>query len=100
MPKQTVVQLADALDWRVKTLRYLNLFIGCDMGEPEAEAIRDCMGMMILEMETILEQSDGEQREDLGDEGPLGPLPPGVFDAKTPRAPSCPDARGMLSGSS
>ncbi len=81
MPKQTVVQLADALDWRVKTLRYLNLFMGCDMGEPEAEEIRTCIGMMILEMEKILEQTDGEQREDLGDEGPLGPLPPDLSDA-------------------
>ncbi len=81
MPKRTMLQLVDALEWRVKTLRYLNLFIGCDMGEPEAEEIRTCMGMMILEMENILEQTDGEQREDLGDEGPLGPLPPYLSDA-------------------
>ncbi len=80
MPKQTVVQLADALEWRVKTLRYLNLFMGCDMGEPEAEAIRDCMGMMILEMEDILEQTNGEDRRDSGDEGPLGPLPDGILE--------------------
>ena len=100
MARRAAVQLIDALDWRVKTLRYLNLYAGSEEGEPSVEEIRTCMGMMILEMATILEQSDGEQREDLGDEGPLGPLPPGVFDAKTPRAPSCPDARGMLSGSS
>ena len=81
MPKRTVVELYDLLDWRVKTLRYLNLFMGCDMGEPEAEAIRTCMGGMILEMENILEQTDGEQREDLGDEGPIGPLPPYLSDA-------------------
>ncbi len=81
MPKRTAVELCDLLDWRVKTLRHLNLFMGCDMGEPEAEEIRTCMGMMILEMETILEQTDGEQREDLGDEGPLGPLPPYLSDA-------------------
>ncbi len=80
MPKQTVVQLADALDWRVKTLRYLNLFMGCDMGEPEAEEIRTCMGMMILEMEDILEQTNGEDRRDSGDEGPLGPLPDGILE--------------------
>ncbi len=81
MARRTAVQLVDALEWRMKILRYLNWFIGCDMGEPEAEAIRDCMGMMILEMENILEQTDGERREDLGDEGPLGPLPPDLSDA-------------------
>ncbi len=81
MARRTAVELCDLLDWRVKTLRYLNLFMGCDMGEPEAEDIRACMGMVILEMENILEQTDGEQREDLGDEGPLGPLPPYLSDA-------------------
>ncbi len=84
MAKRTAVQSVDVLEWRVKTLRYLNWFIGCDMGEPEAEAIRDCMGMMILEVENILEQTDGKPREDVGDEGPLGPLPPDLSDALGP----------------
>ena len=81
MPKRTAVELCDLLDWRVKTLRYLNLFMRCDMGEPEAEEIRTCMGMMILEMENILEQTDGEDLRGPGDEGPLGPLPPDLSDA-------------------
>ncbi len=81
MPKRTAVELCDLLDWRVKTLRHLNLFMRCDMGEPEAEEIRTCMGMMILEMEIILEHTDGEDRRDPGDEGPLGPLPPDLSDA-------------------
>ncbi len=80
MANRTMLQLVDALDWRVKTLRYLNLFMGCDMGEPEAEAIRDCMGGMILEIENILEQTNGEDRRDSGDEGPLGPLPDGILE--------------------
>lgn len=80
MPNRTAVQLIDALDWRVKTLRYLNLYAGSEQGEPSAEEIRTCMGMIILEMETILEQTDGEQREDLDDEGPLGPLPHGILE--------------------
>ncbi len=81
MPKRTAVELCDLLDWRVKTLRHLNLFLRCDMGEPEAEDIRTCMGMMILEIEIILEHTDGEDRRGPGDEGPLGPLPPDVLDA-------------------
>ncbi len=84
MPKRTAVELYDLLDWRVKTLRYLNLYAGCDMGEPEAEHIRTCMGMMILEMEIILEHTDGEDRHAPGGEGPLGPLPPDVLDALGP----------------
>ena len=81
MVRRTAVQLVDVLEWRVKTLRYLNLYAGSEEGEPCAEEIRTCMGRIILEMETILEQTDGEQREDLGDEGPLGPLPPYLSDA-------------------
>ncbi len=84
MPKQTVVQLVDALEWRVNILRYLNLYAGSEEGEQSAEAIRTCRGMIILEVENILEQTDGEQREDLGDEGPLGPLPPDLSDALGP----------------
>ena len=80
MPKQTVVQLADALEWRVKTLRYLNLYAGSEEGEPNAEEIRACMGMMILDMENILDQTNGEDRRDSGDEGPLGPLPDGIME--------------------
>ncbi len=79
MPKRTAVELYDLLDWRVKTLRYLNLYAGCDMGEPEAEEIRTCMGGMILEIENILEQTEGEDRRGPGDEGPLGPLPPHIL---------------------
>ncbi len=79
MAKRTAVELYDLLDWRVKTLRYLNLLMDCDMGEPEAEGIRTCMGMVILDMENILEQTDGEDRRDPGDEGPLGPLPDGIL---------------------
>ncbi len=81
MPKRTAVELCDLLDWRVKTLRHLNLFMRCDMGEPEAEDIRTCMGLMILEIENILEHTDGEDRHTPGGEGPLGPLPPDLSDA-------------------
>ncbi len=81
MARRTAVQLVDALEWRVNILRYLNLYAGSEEGEQSAEAIRACMGRIILEMETILEQTDGEQREGLGDEGPLGPLPPYLSDA-------------------
>ncbi len=84
MPKRTAVELCDLLDWRVKTLRHLNLFMRCDMGEPEAEDIRTCMGMIILEMEKILEQTDGGDRHAPDGEGPLGPLPPDVLDALGP----------------
>ena len=38
------------------------------------------MGMVILEMEDILEQTNGEDRRDSGDEGPLGPLPDGILE--------------------
>ncbi len=80
MLNRTTLQLVEAIDWRNKTVRYLNLFMGCDMGEPEAEEIRTCMGRMILEIGDILEQTDGEDRRDPGDEGPLGPLPPDLSD--------------------
>ena len=80
MARRTVVELYDLLDWRVKTLRYLNLYAGCDMGEPEAEEIRTCMGGMILGIENILAQTDGEDRRAPGDEGPLGPLPDGILE--------------------
>ena len=81
MATRTAVELCDLLEWRIETLRFLNLYAGSEEGEPSVEDIRTCMTMMILEMETILEQTDGEQREDLGDEGPLGPLPPDLSDA-------------------
>ncbi len=63
MPNRTTLQLVDALEWRNKTLQYLNLFMGCDMGEPEAEEIRTCMGMMTLEIENILDRTDGGKEE-------------------------------------
>ncbi len=84
MAKRTVVELYDLLDWRVKILEYLNLYAGSGEGEQNAEEIRTCMGGIILEMENILEQTDGEKREDVGGEGPLGPLPPDLSDALGP----------------
>ncbi len=84
MARRTAVELCDLLEWRVKNMRYLLLFMGSDMAEPEQEEIRNCMTIMTLEIEKILEQTDGEQREDLGDEGPLGPLPPDLSDALGP----------------
>ncbi len=81
MARRTAVELYDLLDWRNKIVRYLLLFMGSDMAEPEQEEIRNCMTIMTLEIEKILEQTDGEPREDLGDEGPLGPLPPDLSDA-------------------
>ncbi len=81
MATRTAVELCDLLDWRVKTLRYLSLFTGSDMAEPEQEEIQNCVTRMLLEIEKILEQTDGEPREDVGDEGPLGPLPPYLSDA-------------------
>ncbi len=80
MPKRTVVELYDLLHWRIETLRFLNLYAGCDEGEPSAEEIRTCMGRIILEMETILEHTEGEDRRTPGNEGPLGPLPPYLSD--------------------
>ncbi len=81
MPRRTAIQLVDALEWRNKTLRYLSLFMGSDMAEPEQEEILNCMTRMTLEIENILEQTDGEDRRAPGDEGPLGPLPPYLSDA-------------------
>ncbi len=81
MQRRTDVNLREQLDWRVKTLRYLSLFTGSDMAEPEQEEIQNCVTRMLLEIENILEETDGEQREDVGDEGPLGPLPPYLSDA-------------------
>ena len=80
MAEQTVVQLVEELEWRVETVRYLNLYAGCEEGEPSAEGIRDCIGRMILEIGDILEQTEGEDRRGPGDEGPLGPLPPEILD--------------------
>ncbi len=80
MPQRTAVQLVDELEWRIETLRYLNLFAGCEEGEPSTEGIRTCIGRMILEIEDILEQSDGEDRRGPGNEGPLGPLPHGIVE--------------------
>ena len=37
MARRTALQLVDALDWRVKTLRYLNLYAETSEGEPSAE---------------------------------------------------------------
>ncbi len=82
MPHRTTLQLVDALDWRVKTLRFLNLFAGSEEGEPNAEGIRTCMGRMILEIGDILEQTNGANRREPGDEGPLGPLPPDLLDGR------------------
>ena len=81
MARRTVVELYDLLDWRIEILRLLNLHAGSEEGEQSAEAIRTCMGRIILEVGNILEQTDGEPREDVGDEGPLGPLPPYLSDA-------------------
>jgi|GEM_PF-5315730 len=81
MARRTVVELCDLLDWRVKNVRYLLLFSGSDMAEPEQEEIRNCMTIMTLEIEKILEQTEIEDRRDPGDEGPLGPLPPYLSDA-------------------
>ncbi len=80
MAKRTVVELYDLLEWRVKTLGYLNLYAGSGEGEQSAEEIRTCMGRIILEMEEVLGQTDGEERRTPGDEGPLGPLPDGILE--------------------
>ncbi len=79
MATRTAVELYDLLDWRVKTLRYLSLFTGSDMAEPEQEEIQNCVTRMLLEIETILEQTD-EDRRGPGNEGPLGPLPDGILE--------------------
>ncbi len=50
MSQRTVVQLVEELEWRNETLRFLNLFAGCEEGEASAEGIRTCMGRMILEI--------------------------------------------------
>ncbi len=81
MAKRTGIEVCDLLEWRIETLRFLNLYAGSEEGEQSAEAIRTCMGRIILEVGNILEQTDGEPREDVGDEGPLGPLPPYLSDA-------------------
>ncbi len=80
MAKRTVVELYDLLEWRIETLRFLNLYAGSGEGEQSAEAIRTCMGRIILEVGDILEQSGGEDRRTPGDEGPLGPLPDGILE--------------------
>ena len=54
MARRTAIQLVDALEWRVNTLRYLNLYAGSEEGEQSAEAIRTCMGRIILEVGNIL----------------------------------------------
>ncbi len=79
MQRRTDVNLREQLDWRNKTVRYLSLFMGSDMAEPEQEEILNCMTRMTLEIENILEQTDGEDRRAPGDEGPLGPLPPDIL---------------------
>ncbi len=84
MPRRTDVNLREQLDWRNKTVRYLSLFMGSDMAEPEEEEILDCMTRMTLEIENILGQTDGEDRRAPGDEGPLGPLPPDLSEALGP----------------
>lgn len=80
MPKRTAVEIVDALDWRVKTLRCLHLYAETEEGQASAEDIRTCMGMMILEMENILARTDGEDEHAPGGEGPLGPLPHGILE--------------------
>ena len=77
---RTAVQLVEELEWRVETLRYLNLYAGTEEGEPSVEGIRDCMGRMILEIADVLEQTNGEDQRGPGDEGPLGPLPHGIVE--------------------
>ena len=79
MPNRTTLQLVEELEWRNKTVRYLSLFLGSDMAEPEQEEILNCMTRMLLEIENILEQTSCEDRRDPGDEGPLGPLPPEIL---------------------
>ncbi len=79
MPKRTAVELIDALEWRNETLRFLNLFAGCEEGEPSAEGICTCIGRMLLQIGDILEQTEGEDRRGPGNEGPLGPLPPEIL---------------------
>jgi len=80
MQRRTDVDLRDQIDWRNKTVRYLSLFMGSDMAEPEQEEILNCVTRMSLEIENILEQTDGDERAEPGDEGPLGPLPHGILE--------------------
>ena len=57
MQRWTDVDLRDQIDWRNKTVRYLSLFMGSDMAEPEQEEILNCVTRMSLEIENILEQT-------------------------------------------
>ena len=70
----------DAIDWRNKTLRYLSLFMGSDMAEPEQEEILNCMTNMTLQIENILAQTDGEDRCGPDNEGPRESLPDGILE--------------------
>lgn len=76
MAKQTAVELIDKLSWRLRLLHYGLQFMDTENGEPNQEQIRDDLSMLVLEIRGIVE--DGEDRH----EGPLGPLPPGMFDGK------------------
>lgn len=80
MAERTGVDLIDKLDWRVQTLTFLTLYADTEQGEPNADKIRECMGMLLLEMQTIL-NDHGKGEDSPGHEGPLGPLPPDLADA-------------------
>ena len=77
---RTLVNLIDKLDWRIKTLKHLELYAtNTDIGRANQEEVLDCIGMMILELQQIL---DEHSKRPEGSEGPLGPLPPGLMDGK------------------
>ena len=57
--KANVLDLVDALEWRVNVLHYLNLYAGSGEAESHEEEIRTCSGMMILDIARILERKGG-----------------------------------------
>lgn len=84
MQRWTAIELIDKLEWRPRLLHYGLLHMGDELAEGNEEQIREDLSMLALEVVQIVEGTHGSSSDEcghgLGNEGPLGPLPPNVLD--------------------
>ena len=65
----TAGELIDKLDWRLTTLQHLEQYAGQLKGEPAAEQILECMGMLISECRQIVVAGEVEPVPTIEKEG-------------------------------
>ena len=80
MSKRWPGNLSDELDWRIRLLNYGLAYMQSDIGRDNWERTASDIGMLAVEMWQIVEDN-GIKEDELGHQGPVGPLPPGLSGA-------------------